>query len=180
MRTDGHGRVPGAGEQPRQAASADQRPGGPGQGGSDPDQQCRPVGHGASFDGPGFGRRAGGAPRVPQAIPSSEIGVPVWHSSRVRDIRSLITDAGRLKVDSKGNGAEKRKIVVVGGQMSGVEVAANMALQLSDAINAPGKEIMDWEGWEVVHVVQKPVWLMPLFLPKNPQVDSAEKGPKVC
>lgn len=121
-----------------------------------------------------------GAPRVPQAIPSSDISVPVWHSSRVRDIRSLITDAGRLKVDSKGNGGEKRKIVVVGGQMSGVEVAANVALQLSDAINAPGKEIMDWGGWEVVHVVQKPVWVMPLFLPRNPQLDSAEKDQKVC
>lgn len=119
-----------------------------------------------------------GAPKVPPYL-SNNSDVPVWHSSRFRDVRGLITDAGRLKVDSKGSGDGKRKIVVVGGQMSGVEVAANVALQLSDCINAPGKEFMDWTEWEVVHVVQKPVWVMPLFLPRNPQLEGAEKDEKV-
>jgi len=105
--------------------------------------------------------------------------VPVWHSARLRGVRGLITDGGRLKVDSKGSGEGKRKIVVVGGQMSGVEVAANVALQLSDCLNAPGKEVMDWEEWEVVHVVQQPLWIMPLFLPRNPHLERAEKDEKV-
>ena len=121
-----------------------------------------------------------GAPGVPSFRSTSEADVPVWHSSRFRDIKSLITDGGRLKVDCKGNADVKRKIVVVGGQMSGVEVAANVALQLSDCVNAPGKEIMDWTEFEVVHVVQKSVWVMPLFLPKNPLLDGAEKDEKVC
>jgi hypothetical protein len=120
-----------------------------------------------------------GAPRLPSSLPNSVSDVPVWHSSKFRDVRSLITDGGRLKVDSKGNGDGKRKIVVVGGQMSGVEVAANVALQLSDCVNAPGKEIMDWKEWEVVHVVQKPVWVIPLFLPSNPQLDGEGKDEKV-
>lgn len=68
----------------------------------------------------------------------------------------------------------------MGGQMSGVEVAANMALQLSDCLNAPGEEIMDWAEWEVVHVVQRPVWVMPLFLPRNPQFEGVGKDEKVC
>jgi len=120
-----------------------------------------------------------GSPRLPASLPSSEIEVPVWHSSRFRDIRSLITDSGRLKVDSKNNGEGKRKIVVVGGQMSGVEVAANVALQLSDALYAPGKEPMDWSEWEVANVVQKPLWIMPLFLPKNPVIEEQAKDEKV-
>ena len=119
-----------------------------------------------------------GSPKVPSSLKNSE-EVPVWHSSRFRDVRSLITDGGRLKVDSKGNGDGKRKIVVVGGQMSGVEVAANVALQLSNCLNAPGKEIMDWTEWEVVHIVQRPLWIMPLFLPRNPQLEGAEKDEKV-
>jgi cation diffusion facilitator CzcD-associated flavoprotein CzcO len=120
-----------------------------------------------------------GRPKVPASLSNSK-DVPVWHSSRFRDVRSLITDAGKLKVDAKGNGGEKRKIVVVGGQMSGVEVAANVALQLSDCVNAPGEEIMDWAEWEVVHVVQRPIWVMPLFLPRNPQREGEKKDEKVC
>jgi hypothetical protein len=121
-----------------------------------------------------------GAPRLPSGLPSGEINVPVWHSSKFRDIRGLITDQGRLKVDSQGSGKGKRKIVVIGGQMSGVEVAANVALQMSDCVNAPGKEIMEWGEWEVVHVVQRPVWVMPLFLPANPLLDGEGKDEKVC
>jgi hypothetical protein len=119
-----------------------------------------------------------GAPRMPPALKNTD-HVPVWHSSRFRDVRSLITDGGRLKVDSKGNGDGKRKIVVVGGQMSGVDVAANVALQLSDCVNAPGKEIMDWTEWEVVHIVQRPLWIGPLFLPRNPLLEGIRKDEKV-
>ena len=122
-----------------------------------------------------------GAPKIPTCLTLEDVGeVPVWHSSRFRDVRSLITDGGRLKVDSKSSGDGKRKIVVVGGQMSGVEVAANVALQLSDCVSAPGKEIMDWGEWEVVHIVQKPTWVMPLFLARNPLLEGAEKDEKVC
>ena len=121
-----------------------------------------------------------GAPNIPASLTLEKAeDVPVWHSSRFRDVRNLITDGGRLKVDSRGNGDGKRKIVVVGGQMSGVEVAAKVALQLSDCVNAPGKEIMHWEEWEVVHIVQRPVWVLPLFLPRNPQIGGSGKDKKV-
>lgn len=95
-----------------------------------------------------------------------EATVPVIHSSKVRDVKSLLTDGG-TKAIAKG-----RKIVVVGGQMSGVETAAAIAMQISSAANTPGEqEIGDAGKYVVTHLVQKPVWVMPLFFPGDPIVE---------
>ncbi|KAK2628235.1 hypothetical protein QTJ16_002881 [Diplocarpon rosae] len=89
-------------------------------------------------------------------------GVPVVHSSKFRDVKSLLAEGA-------GRG---RKIVVVGGQMSGVETAAAIAMQISSAANQPGAaETEDAANYTVTHLVQKPVWVMPLFFPGNPVVD---------
>jgi hypothetical protein len=121
-----------------------------------------------------------GAPRIPSSLlnhaPSNS--VPVFHSSRFRDVRDLFTHRGQFKPRGK-------RVVVIGGQMSGVEAAANVALQLSSAVNSPSPKTdgdLDLEGdYEVVHVVQKPVWVMPLFLPNNPQrVGGGGGEEKVC
>ena len=92
---------------------------------------------------------------------------PIRHSSKFRDLYHLLTENGTKPI-SKG-----RKIVVVGGQMSGVEVAASIALQLSSAINSPAdsrfsKLIPNAGDYSIVHVIQKPFWTMPLTFPKTP------------
>ena len=56
--------------------------------------------------------------------------------------------------------------------MSGVETAASIAFQLSSAVNSPGESaIPDAQNYSVTHVLEKPVWVMPLFFPANPFVD---------
>ncbi len=111
-----------------------------------------------------------GSPKMPKE--AEGMTVPVVHSSEVRDVKSLVGE-------SKG-----RNILVVGGQMSGFETAASLALQLSSLTHSPKESgIQDVEKYKVIHVVQKPVWVMPLLYPKDP--DSETKGEdgevlKVC
>lgn len=112
-----------------------------------------------------------GKPKLPPGLERAT--VPVLHSSQVRDVKSLLK-AGGTNVSAKG-----KKIVVVGGQMSGVETAAEIAMQLSSETNTPGKsEIKDPGNYVVTHLVQMPVWVMPLFFPANPTVEA--DGEKVC
>ncbi|KAG0639155.1 hypothetical protein HOY80DRAFT_1022705 [Tuber brumale] len=53
----------------------------------------------------------------------------------------------------------KKKIVVVGGSMSGVELAADLALRIS---SLPEEERA---GVELVHLFSRPFWVIPRFLP---------------
>ncbi|KAJ5032349.1 uncharacterized protein L3040_008955 [Drepanopeziza brunnea f. sp. 'multigermtubi'] len=112
-----------------------------------------------------------GKERMPSGLSGS--GVPVAHSSKVRDIKTLLSDEmGK----AKGCG---RRIVVVGGQMSGVETATAVAMQISSAANTPGGEgIEDAGSYVVEHLVQKPVWVMPLHFPRNPFVEVDGKKEK--
>ena len=97
---------------------------------------------------------------------AEETSVPIAHSSQIRQIKSLISTS-----DGKAVG-KGRKIVVVGGQMSGVETAAAIAMQISSAANTPGDaSIEDAEKYAVTHLVQKPVWVMPLVFPVDPVVE---------
>ncbi len=80
--------------------------------------------------------------------------VPIIHSSKYRDLKGLL--AGQ-----KGRGG---KILVVGGQMSGVEIAGTIATHLSSATHSPGeKEIENAEKYSVHHVAHRPSWVFPLF-----------------
>jgi cation diffusion facilitator CzcD-associated flavoprotein CzcO len=98
-----------------------------------------------------------GSPKIPPVLEGS--GIPVWHSSKFRNLDSLTLNAGK----SVKPGA----IVVVGGQMSGVEVAASLALQLSSRINTPGTS--NTTEHTITHIIQQPSWVMPLFFPNKPQ-----------
>ncbi|CAG8974584.1 hypothetical protein HYALB_00004381 [Hymenoscyphus albidus] len=93
---------------------------------------------------------------------------PVVHSSEVRDIKDIL-------VKSSGSSSSSgKRIVVVGGQMSGVEIAAAIASQLSSAENSPEESsIPNISEYTITHVVQNPLWIMPLFFPKDPVVDVA-------
>lgn len=91
---------------------------------------------------------------------------PVIHSSQFRDIRNLL-----FKDD--GSRRPGIKIIVAGGQMSGVETAAAIAQQLSSAAHSPdNRGIQDAGDITVHHIVQNPFWVMPLFLPNNPMLES--------
>lgn len=105
-----------------------------------------------------------GEPNVPKVLEGFQ--APVWHSSKVRDVKDLLTDGEKVSL------GKRRNIVVVGGQMSGVEIAAAVALQLSSAEASPGENnLPDASKYYITHVVQNPVWVMTLFFPKNPVVD---------
>lgn len=80
--------------------------------------------------------------------------IPVIHSSRYRNIESLLPNA-----DGKSG-----KILVVGGQMSGVEIAGTIASHLASAANTPGPNKVPGScQFTVHHVIQRPTWVFPLF-----------------
>lgn len=93
-----------------------------------------------------------GKPAIPPSLRALE-GPSIIHSSRYRDLASLLpTDR------AKGS-----KILVVGGQMSGVEIAGTIASHLSSAANTPGTStILDVHKYTIHHVIQRPTWVFPL------------------
>ncbi|PQE18351.1 hypothetical protein CJF31_00003011 [Rutstroemia sp. NJR-2017a BVV2] len=103
-----------------------------------------------------------GKPKLPATLDALE--APVWHSSKLRDVSSLITDNGKRSSPTGKN------IVVVGGQMSGIETAAAVALQLSSAVYSPESQIPNAHDYRVYNVVQQPFWVMTLTLPNNPML----------
>ncbi|KAF2280792.1 uncharacterized protein EI97DRAFT_8519 [Westerdykella ornata] len=92
-------------------------------------------------------------PKAP-LFPYSASRVPRLHSSQFRSISSL--------ANAPGN------IVVVGGGISGSEAAAVAAMQISDANHAPGKSKPAWADSKVYHVIDRPFYCLPRFLPQNP------------
>ncbi|KAK4171631.1 hypothetical protein QBC36DRAFT_339607 [Triangularia setosa] len=98
-----------------------------------------------------FGKPAVPGPSVIPEHPE----IPVIHSSKYRNLKDLL-----------GEGKPKGgKILVVGGQMSGVEIAGTIATHLSSIMYSPGTSpIPNPEKYSIHHVIQKPVWVMPLFL----------------
>lgn len=94
-----------------------------------------------------------GRPAMP-TLSANNSDIPVIHSSAYRDLSSLLGTSKR----------RGRKILVVGGQMSGVEIAGTVASHLSSAANSPSPcSIPDLEEFSVQHVIQRPVWVFPLF-----------------
>ncbi|KAI0428559.1 hypothetical protein F5Y09DRAFT_285321 [Xylaria sp. FL1042] len=99
-----------------------------------------------------------GSPLWPEGIPK-EGEVPIIHSSKYRDIESLLSKAKDTS----------DKILVVGGQMSGVEIAGTIATHLSSYIHSPGhKAIQNAGRFAVHHVTPRPAWTVPLFTSVKP------------
>jgi cation diffusion facilitator CzcD-associated flavoprotein CzcO len=93
-----------------------------------------------------------GKPAVEPSL-AHQAKVPVIHSSRYRDLRSLLDAAA-------SNGGT---ILVVGGQMSGVEIAGTIATHLSSAIHAPAPApIANAAKYSIHHISHRPVWVIPL------------------
>ncbi|KAK3989913.1 hypothetical protein QBC44DRAFT_265834 [Cladorrhinum sp. PSN332] len=103
-----------------------------------------------------------GKPAIPSFLPESP-EIPVVHSSRYRDLEGLLG-----KTNQKGG-----KILVVGGQMSGVEISGTIATHLSSAVHSPGTSpIENSDKYSVHHIIQQPVWVMPLFLSPKPSLSA--------
>lgn len=101
-----------------------------------------------------------GHPKTPEILKGIE--APVCHSSQFRDIITLLGTSPRAG----------KRIVVVGGQFSGVETAASIASQLSSATHAVEKSVIpNISEYYVTNVIQKPFWVMPLVIPSNPKVE---------
>lgn len=86
--------------------------------------------------------------------------VPVVHSSQYRDLKQLLGTAPETG----------RKILVVGGQMSGVEIASTIASHLSTEANSPSDSaIPNIADYKIHHIIQRPVWVLPLFTTPEPK-----------
>ena len=96
-----------------------------------------------------------GRPQWPSQHSSTATDVPAVHSSQYRDLHSLL---------GKSASNRGRKILVVGGQMSGVEIAGTIASHLSSAINSPETgSIPNVEEYSIHHIIQRPIWVFPLY-----------------
>jgi cation diffusion facilitator CzcD-associated flavoprotein CzcO len=106
-----------------------------------------------------------GQPITPPCFEQTKTsGIPVSHSCHYRDLKSLLGQ-GRA-----GGG----KILVVGGQMSGVEIAGTIGTHLSSAINSPDEfGIPDIDRYSIHNVVPRPTWVFPLFT--SPEVSTKMK-----
>lgn len=94
-----------------------------------------------------------GQPIWPDSVPR-QADVPIIHSSKYRNLHELLPQ-------DKPAG---RKIVIVGGQMSGIEIAGTVATHLSNAVNKPGdKPIAQPDQYTIHHVAHRPAWVLPLF-----------------
>ncbi|ROV90922.1 hypothetical protein VMCG_09967 [Cytospora schulzeri] len=96
-----------------------------------------------------------GKPAIPNVPGLKEAqGIPIIHSSRYRDLETLLPNG-----DAKGG-----KILVVGGQMSGVEIAGTIASHLSSAANSPNADKLPGaDKYTIHHIIQRPTWVFPLF-----------------
>lgn len=108
-----------------------------------------------------------GKPHIPD-IPGLDLesarNIPVIHSSRYRDIQSLLPNAE----------GKSGKILVVGGQMSGVEIAGTIASHLASTANTPGpNKVPGACQFTVHHVIQRPTWVFPLFTTPAPGLAAA-------
>ena len=101
-----------------------------------------------------------GGKRMPNGVMGNE-EVKAIHSTDYRDLRSLVGDR------------KDGKILIVGGQLSGVEIAATIATNLSSAVNSPGPSpIQNPEQFTVHHLAERPTWVLPLIT--SPKVRMAK------
>ncbi|CAK7274928.1 hypothetical protein SEPCBS119000_006424 [Sporothrix epigloea] len=100
------------------------------------------------------------SPRIPKKLITQDgtAGIPILHSSAYRGLDTMFSN----NIPSSGN------IVVAGGQISGVDVAATVADHLSNMQHAPGGKPTKLL---VHHIVQKPFWVLQSHT--SPAVDAA-------
>ncbi|KAK4454516.1 hypothetical protein QBC34DRAFT_445502 [Podospora aff. communis PSN243] len=96
---------------------------------------------------------------TPPLAPTGHAVPILLHSSQYRDPPSLLG----------GSSADGGKILVVGGQMSGVEIAGTIAAHLSSASNVPGSSPFPAaDKYRIHHITPRPAWVFPLFTSPKP------------
>ncbi|OJJ49799.1 hypothetical protein ASPZODRAFT_22518 [Penicilliopsis zonata CBS 506.65] len=94
-------------------------------------------------------------PHIPDIPGLDGLTDRIVHSSALHSVNSLFPPGGT-----------RGKLVVIGGSMSGVEVASTLALHLSSVRLAPGSSEKNvWEDCEIHHVCSKPFWSIPTYVP---------------
>ncbi|KAF7506426.1 hypothetical protein GJ744_011780 [Endocarpon pusillum] len=102
------------------------------------------------------------APEIPKLHGLDNFQGVVIHSSQLRDLDTLLSKM-----------ANKTKIVVIGGSMSGGEAAATLAFQISSDRHAAGTHSTNAERLGIYHVTPRPFWSVPPYVPLNPIADGA-------
>jgi|SRR5690242_16159491 len=87
----------------------------------------------------------------------------VQHSSVFRDLSSLSQKPG--------------KIAVIGGGISGSEAAAQAAFQVSSAKHSPGNSKSIHADSTIFHIVNRPFYCLPRYLPQDPQNSTQGTNP---
>jgi hypothetical protein len=82
------------------------------------------------------------------------------HSSNFRDLLSL----------------EPGKIAVIGGGISGSEAAAQAAFQISNHKHSPGKANPAHADSKVYHILNRPIYCLPRYLPGDPRIADTSGG----
>ncbi|KAJ8115270.1 hypothetical protein OPT61_g3043 [Boeremia exigua] len=84
----------------------------------------------------------------------------IQHTSVFRDLSSVSQKSG--------------KVAVIGGGISGVEAAAQAAFQVSSYKHSPSKSKPVHAESTIYHIVNRPFYCLPRYLPQNPHVGSTQ------
>lgn len=99
---------------------------------------------------------------------------PVYHASTWRADNTK----NFLKTIDKGQENmiydERPKVLVVGGSMTGVEVAAHLADALTSRCNLKAASYLELQKqFDIHHVASKPFWVLPRYVPVDPEIHDA-------
>ncbi|KAI9842446.1 MAG: hypothetical protein M1837_007115 [Sclerophora amabilis] len=109
-------------------------------------------------------------PYVPEIPAFRSFGGKVIHSSQFRTLEDLLVQESLQRIPHHVGGVSstipKGNIVVVGASISGAEVAAAIALELSSAKHSPTSPPIS-EVPRVFHIISHPFWTLPQLLATN-------------
>jgi len=92
---------------------------------------------------------------LPSTAGTDKNVIPCMHSSRVRNVTDLLTGSSP---------ATSGTIVVIGGSISGVEVASMLALQLSDSEWSAAPKHRKSGDFTITHITKRPAYVLPRYL----------------
>lgn len=90
----------------------------------------------------------------------------VQHSSQFRTLSGLSESAGT--------------VAIIGGGISGSEAAAQAAFQISSAKHSPGKEKPIHANSTIYHIINRPFYCLPRYIPQETATKSAPNAPAPC
>ena len=120
-----------------------------------------------------------GTPKLSPLLGLETFPGVIMHSTKLRDIDGLrksrpMSEGTYNAMGTNGDqGTGKvRKIVVVGGGMSGAEAAASLALQVSTQRHSPRRDMDDGTEYQIYHVTARPFYAVPTYVPIDPLQDT--------